>query len=225
MSDTPSTNKLARDAMPLLDRMESMGKETLVLKAIRKCEPGNRKGNISKCWELDAYTLFECAKMHILEHRSAQQVIDTLGDRMGTVNRRSLSGWLKTLRDAYGELYNAQLSDLKHAESLAYQSGDLVAILGLVFAAIAPKFIILASMMDEGASTDQQHVFLRFLDISTTAAKVQADAKHAEAKTKHVLAKLSDMVRDGKGKPKTSDEVRAAVVALVDEMMTGGGTP
>lgn len=227
MSDAVSANQtLARDAMPLLDRMESMGKETLVLRAIRKCEPGNKSGNANKCWELDAHTRFECAKMHIVDFKSAQVIHDHMGERMGTVARRSLTGWLKSVRIAYGELHTAQLTELEQAESLAYQSGDLVAILGLIFASIAPKFVSIASGMGGDSSPEMLHVFLRFLDISTTAAKVQAGAKHDEAKTQKVLLDISKMVRglnkEG-GNKKTAEEIIQLVGDAVDSVMGVGG--
>lgn len=231
MSDAPATITPDRDTLVLDDRVQRINQETLIFKALRSCQPGNRRGNISKCWKLDAHTRFVCAVMHIVEFKSAQEIIDSLGDRMGVVDVRSLSGWLKTLRKAYARVHDSQLEEMEHAEALMYQSGDLVAVAALTFGALAPKFIALGNAIDSDTDPKYLNVFLRFLESATAAAKVQAEAKLAEARTNKVLTDVRKILVQGTGKKQsksksmTKEEVLATAIAAVDEVMGTGARP
>ncbi len=192
----------AKPIPDFMQRMEALNTEKLVWKALRKCEPGNQRGNVSKVWQLDPHTRHQAAWMHIVENKSAATIHGELSDRMtygksNKVSDRVLSTWLRTIRKAYGQLHDAQLSEMASAEAVAYQSGDLVALLGMTFAGVVPKFIQYIENVEMAEmSVSEQHVVLRFLETQTTAAKVQAEVREREARTVNLLGKIRETTND-----------------------------
>ena len=179
-------------------RFADLNQETLVFKALRKCEPGNKRGNVSKCWKLDHPTRHEAAMMHIAGHKSAREIREQLEDRFAEANisERVLSTWLKAIRKAYGEEHGKYLAEIEANESIAFMSGDLVAVLGVVMASIAPKFVAFGKTLDIEALENQDgHLMMRFMNTMIDAAKVQAEARRTEAQTQNILIKLREAVK------------------------------
>jgi predicted phage gp36 major capsid-like protein len=179
-------------------RFADLNQETLVFKALRKCEPGNKRGNISKCWKLDHPTLHEAAMMHIVGHKSAREIREELQDRFAEANvsERVLSTWLKAIRKAYGEEHTKFLAEVEANESIAFMSGDLVAVLAVVMASIAPKFVAFGKTLEvESLENQDGHLMMRFMNTMIDAAKVQAEARRTEAQTQNILIKLREAVK------------------------------
>lgn len=224
MSEAPAA------AIPdFMQRMDALNTEKLVFMALRKCEPGNKRGNTSHCWKLDPHTRHLAARMHIVENKSAAAIHEALADRMtfgkgGKVSERVLSTWLRSIRKAYGQLHDAQLSEITSAETIAYKSGDLVALLGITFASVVPKFIgyIDGCTMAE-MSVSEQHVMLRFLETQTTAAKVQAEVREREARTLGLLGKIREATKDGERGARDAGDVLRDITGLLDQL-TGART-
>lgn len=219
MSDAPT-----QSFPDFMQRMDALNTEKLVFMALRKCEPGNKRGNTSNCWKLDPHTRHQAARMHIVENKSAAMIHEELADRMtyaknSKVSDRVLSTWLKSIRKAYGQLHDAQLSEIASAEMIAYKSGDLVALLGITFAGVVPKFLAyIAGCTMAEMSVSEQHVMLRFLETQTTAAKVQAEVREREARTLGLLQKSQKLISDGEHDQRDPTEVLRDLTALFDQV-------
>lgn len=222
-----STPTKSNSPKELGQRMEDLGTQTLIVKAMRKIEPGNKRGNTSACWKLDTDTLRKAAMMHISRHKSAADIHKSLGKRMESISVRALSTWLKSMRVAYRAQHDQHQSEIEAADAIAFQSGDLVAMLGITLGAIAPKFISWVKNTEMGEmSVAEQHVVLRFLETQTTAAKVQAEAKQREATTKSILLKLRDATQvagDEKRSKLDREQAQRMVSNLISEAMGLGG--
>ena len=223
------SESIAKPIPDFMVRMEALNIEKLVFMALRKCEPGNQRGNVSKCWKLDSHTRHQAARMHIVENKSAAAIHAELADRMTVgksckISDRVLSTWLRTIRKAYGQLHDAQLSEISNAEAIAYKSGDLVALLGITFAGVVPKFLAYISgcTMAE-MSVSEQHVMLRFLETQTTAAKVQAEVREREARTLNLLGKIREVTKDGENGERDPGDVLRSITGLIDQI-TGART-
>jgi hypothetical protein len=233
MSKTkPASEQLKKPAtsnpveQDIAQRMQNLNTDTLIFKALRRIEPGNQSGNTSKCWKLDGYTRFQAAKMHIVDHKSASEIFGELRDGMDAakVSDRSLSGWLKSVRNSYGQVFDTQLGEIESAQAFAFQSGDLVAMLGITIAHTAPKFIAWFNAVEMDAmSVAEQHVMLRFMETQTSAAKVQAEARQREAHTLNLLGKIRDASADGQRGTRDPGEVLQGITALIDQL-TGART-
>lgn len=206
-------------------RFVELNKQTLIFKALRVSEPGNKRGNTSKCWNLDSHTRFECACMHIIEHKSASLIHEELDHRLDEcgVEVRSLSRWLLSIRKAYGKQEDAYMHEVMSNEAIAFTSGDLTALLSVTMAAIAPRFIAFAKGIDlASCSKDDQQTILRFMETQIKAAEVQAKARHNEALTERVLQKLREQVKiagDDKRPSLDREHAQIRIAELVDEAM------
>lgn len=209
----------------ITERFLEMNKQSLIFKALRVSEPGNKRGNISKCWKLDLHTLNECACMHIMEHKSGSTIYEELEHRFveAGVQKRSLDTWLRQIRKAYGVQQDAYLSNVSEAESIAFASGDLTAVLGVTMSQLAPRFITWGKGLDLSECTKDEHnTLLRFMDTQIKAAEVQAKARHNEALTERVLQKLREQVKivgDDKRAPLDREQAQKRIAELVDEAM------
>ena len=219
MTDTKTKAVIATD---ITDRVLSLNLDELLVKAMRKIEPGNQPGNTSNCWKLDWHTRFTAARMHIIDHKSAAEINAELKDRMDDigVTRKSLSGWLKTMRESYGGVYEAQLGEVENANAFAFQSGDLVALMALTISKVAPKYIAwFNSQPMDGMSNQDMHVMLRFIETQTTAAKTQAEARQREAQTQNILLKVRDAIKSVKDDKRDSSEAIKEIGNLIHSMM------
>lgn len=206
-------------------RVAEINSDSLIFKALRKCEPGNKQGNVSKCWKLDSHTRHQVAMMHIIDYESAAEIRGKLADRFddAEVSTRVLSTWLKTIRKAYGAEHDQFLAEVDATQAVAFQSGDLVALLAITMAAIAPKFIGWAKSLDiTEMDNKDQHVMLRFLNTQIDAAKVQSEARRTEAQTQTILRKLESTVEkfnDADSTPEDRDAQLKQVTALIHDAM------
>lgn len=206
-------------------RVAEINRETLIFKALRNCEPGNKRGNTSKCWQLDRHTLLESATMHIVGHKSAAEIRQLLAERYdgAKVSERVLSTWLRSIRKAYGAEYDKYLAEMEANEAIAFKSGDLVAVLAIVMAAVAPKFVAFSKALDiQSFENKDGHLIMRFLTIMTDAAKVQAEARRTEAQTQNYLLKLREALSvagDEDRKPIDREQAQQQVMALLNEAM------
>lgn len=207
--------------------MEDLGTQTLIFKAMRKIEPGNKRGNTSACWKLDTDTLRKAAMMHIAQHKSAAEIHKALGKRMGSITIRSLSTWLKSMRVAYRAQHDQLQTEIEAADAIAYQSGDLVAMLGITIGGMVPKFLAWFNSLDMAEmSVAEHHVVLRLIETQVSAAKVQAEAKQREATTKSILLKLRDATQvagDEKRSKLDREQAQRMVSNLISEAMGLGG--
>ncbi|MAO24544.1 MAG: hypothetical protein CMJ25_27680 [Phycisphaerae bacterium] len=210
-------------------RIDEINTESLVFKAIRKTAPGNKQGNISKCWKLDEVTRHQAAMMHIAEYKSAQVIFDELRDRFdeADVKKRSLDTWLRSIRKAFGEEHAKFLAEVDANESIAFQSGDLVAVLSIVMASVAPKFVAFGKSLDiESLENKDGHLMMRFMNTMIDAAKVQAEARRTEVQTQNLELKLREamvVAGDESRKPIDREQAQQRVVQLVKEAMGLGG--
>lgn len=206
-------------------RVADLNRETLIYKALRQCEPGNKRGNTSKCWTLDRHTLIQSATMHIVDHKSASEIRRLLVDRYeaSKVSERALSTWLRSIRKAYGNEYDKYLAEMEANEAIAFKSGDLVAVLAIVMAAVAPKFVSFSKSLDiESFENKDGHLIMRFLTIMTDAAKVQAEARRTEAQTQNYLLKLREALTvagDEDRKPIDREQAHQEVMQLINDAM------
>lgn len=209
----------------ITERFLEMNKQSLIFKALRVSEPGNKRGNISKCWQLDMHTLNECACMHIIEHKSGSLIYEELEDRFveAGVQKRSLDTWLRQIRKAYGIQQDTYLSNVSDAEEIAFASGDLTAVLAVTMSQLAPRFITWGKGLDLAECTKDDHnTLLRFFDTQIKAAEVQSKARHNEALTERVLQKLREQVKvlgDDKRAPLDREQAQKRIAELVDEAM------
>lgn len=218
MSKSPASNF----DLDVRHRMDGITTNTVLFKALRNAAPGNKRGNVSKVWKLDGHTRFEAASMAIFEHKSAKEIHELLSDSMDDVTDRVLSTWIKSIRKAYAAAHDEQLASIATAEQFAFASGDLVALIGITFGSIAPQYMGWAnstSIQDMG--TKDRHVMLRFLEVITSAAKVQSEARRSEAQTQTIMSKLQDNAKlmndDGASDKTRSDSVKQ-VTALINEL-------
>ena len=207
------------------ERFLEMNKQSLIFKALRVSEPGNKRGNTSKCWKLDTHTRFECACMHIIEQKSGSLIYEELEHRFkeAGVNKRNLDTWLRQIRKAFGVQQDAYMDEITATESIAFASGDLTAVLGVTMSQLAPQFIVWGKGLDfSECSKDEHNTLLRFMDTQIKAAEVQAKARHNEALTERVLQKLREQVKivgDDKRAPLDREQAQKRIAELVDEAM------
>ena len=221
---------MSATATSIEQRVADLNAENLVFKAIRKCSPGNKRGNTSKCWQLDPNTLHTAAMMHIVGFKSAATIHKELNERFveAGISTRVLSTWLASILKAHGAEHTKYLAEVEANESVAFMSGDLVALLAITMAAIAPKFIGWAKALDIGEIDNKdQHVMLRFLNTQIDAAKVQSEAKRTEAQTRILESKALESVKklgDPDATPQAREEQIKNVTELIHTAMGMRGT-
>ncbi|PCI10410.1 hypothetical protein COB72_03410 [bacterium] len=177
----------------LTARMESLNREGLIYTALRGCEPGTKPGGASKCWKLGVGWQVEAATKHILEQKSGNTVHAEMQTAMddAEISARVLSRWLKAVKQEYTKAHDRYLNNVKSTQDIGFAKGDLMAMLCITMAKVAPKYTAWfeAGEIAELGNKDC-HLMVRFMEMFTTAAKVQVDAERSNAQRQLILSKL-----------------------------------
>ena len=206
-------------------RLEERAKFACVVRAIHAKTPASRRGKRSKCWSLPMSTLSRVAEMVCIRHATLDEVLAELKKELKGIDRSSLNRWLKPIVAAYEtELNRADLHD-EATLDVAVHDGDLVAQVAVVWSAATLMLARYINTVDwNDLDNNTKHTLLRFLEASTDAAKVQAQAKEHEAKTQRILLQVKATLAEASGKPK-ADMAKAYAVAFaqIDELLGLGG--
>lgn len=208
----------------LSSRLGELDRQACLIVAVRKCEPGSRRGKGSKVWSLPRDVIHDIAEAHVLHHKPAAEIRDRFAGhlRTHTINARTLDTWLRLIRDGYDKQYAAQLSKITEHDQAIFQSGDMIGLSAHVFARISPMILSAAdTILSESPSANDLHVFLRYLEVMNTGAKTQAEARLKETQRDKMLAVFRTEIDKVKGGKATPEETVDFIAKLIEGEMLG----
>jgi hypothetical protein len=166
----------------------------------------------------------EIAVEHIVDRVAAHAIFNARAAEMAgwDVNRSSYDRWTRDLRTAFEAEYARHRKGRATIDHAIWNTGDLVANMGVWFGQVAPLMSTYANerlTSDDGPSKDELNCILRFTECAIDAAKVQAEAKLTERKTLLLALKACNekglKARSGKDKEQAIRESVELVNAII----------
>lgn len=208
------------------DRTVAVDQQAMVVAALHRARPIGRGGSPNKCWTaLTHEERVAIAEAHVVRNLGEEKIRAEYAEvcRRAAISKSSMDRFLRDVRKSHNAIYEERLALLTEVDAAAFATGDLPALMGIVYSRLAPRFVAAGlAVIGPEASAKEMHPVLRFMESMTEAAKVQAEAKHKELQS--VLLAIRAEAADGR-RAKTQrekGESQQRIVDLIDTFVRGG---
>lgn len=206
-------------------RQEMILRRSVLAVAIQRVEPGSKSGNPNKCWSMPRDTLVAMADAYVVETKSRAFIRDRFAAELAEADIavRTLDRWLADIRASFNTVYAREVAKRTTLERAAFASGDAVALMGFAFAELAPLHIEAGrNQLAENPSPKEIYANLRFLELMTTAAKVQSEARFKEVQTDKLLAVINTVKKAAGDTSRDPREALSVISNAIGDLMLGG---